>query len=262
MNRRTAYRPFWGRTNRGWARGVRNIVSKAQIIAILGVSLGVLASGQPAHSDSNIHDACKMMQERSGWFQSVKAVSQKRQVPIPSMLAVIHQESRFNGTANARDSSAYGFAQALDGTWDSYRRATKSSDADRSNFADSVDFIGWYMTETRRRAGVADGDTASHYLAYHEGIAGFRSTRWTKKPRLIKIAKKVARTARTYEQQLEDCALAEWGVSAPTVSILPRRKPFALSDVAPTLPRRKPIDRQLATVKPRFIDGRGMRRLY
>ena len=42
-------------------------------------------------------------------------------------------------------SSAYGYAQALEGTWDDYRKDTGRRGADRDDFADSSDFIGWYM---------------------------------------------------------------------------------------------------------------------
>ena len=70
-------------------------------------------------------------------------------------------------------SSAYGYAQALEGTWDDYRRSTGRRGADRDDFADSSDFIGWYMHGANRVNGVAMHDAYNQYLAYHEGKAGF-----------------------------------------------------------------------------------------
>jgi len=254
MKAETASRRVSGRSNHRMFKGI-----SVGVFAILGLMVGTMVSVQPAHSASNIENACKMMQERSGWYRSAVAASQKWQVPIPPLLAIIRQESRFNATAAARGSSAYGFAQALDGTWNRYRHAAKAHNAIRTSFADSVNFIAWYMTETRKRPGLPAEDMAGHYLAYREGIAGFRSTRWAEKPRLISIAQKVAQTAWTYEQQLQNCVLADLVPSAPNVSMLPRRKPFSIPEIAPVLPRQKPIDRFVAALQPRLIHGRAER---
>ena len=70
-------------------------------------------------------------------------------------------------------SSAYGYAQALEGTWDDYRADTGRRGADRDDFADSSDFIGWYMAGASRVNGLPPHDTYNHYLAYHEGKAGY-----------------------------------------------------------------------------------------
>ena len=255
MNFDTAYRPFRGRANREIINTFKGIGLRVSLLGVLGLSLGSLAGAKPAHSASNVENACKLMQERAGWYRSASAVSQKWQVPVPSLLAIIRHESRFKATAAAPQSSAYGFAQALDGTWDRYQKVSNAEDADRTNFADSIDFIGWYMTETRKRAGVPADDMANHYLAYHEGIAGFRSARWREKPRLIHIAQKVAQTAGTYGQQLENCIMPEW-VDAPEVSTSPRQKPFALSNVIARLPTLKPNDRYVAELASPFGGGR------
>ena len=70
-------------------------------------------------------------------------------------------------------SSAYGYAQALEGTWDDYRADTGRRGADRDDFADSSDFIGWYMSGATRVNGMPLHDAYNQYLAYHEGKAGY-----------------------------------------------------------------------------------------
>lgn len=243
-------------------RPTKSFPSRVCGIAVIGLSLGLLSGSKTAHSADNIENACTMMQQRADWHHSAKAASEKWQVPVPSILAIIRHESRFKARAAARKSSAYGFAQALDGTWAWYRKAAKVQDADRTSFADSANFIGWYMTETRRRIGLPDHDLASHYLAYHEGHGGYRSTRWVEKPRLISIAQKVAQTAWTYEQQLQNCVIAERVAAAPLATPMPHRKPFALAEVAAGVPRSKPMDRYVARILPGAGAFGRVRRLY
>ena len=36
------------------------------------------------------------------------------------------------------------FAQALDGTWERYKSETGREFADRDDFEDAIDFVGWY----------------------------------------------------------------------------------------------------------------------
>jgi len=216
--------------------------------AALALTFGTPAVGQPVDNTVQIENACEMMQQRPAWYSSAAATAQKWQVPLSSILAIIRQESRFVATAAARQSSAYGFAQALDGTWNAYRRATKAYHAKRISFADSVDFVAWYITETRKRTGLHPEDTASHYLAYHEGHAGFRSNGWMKKPHLIRVAHKVAETASTYRQHLESCVITLPVAQAIDVSPLPGRKPFALSEVTARMPKPKPTDRYVAAL--------------
>jgi hypothetical protein len=100
-------------------------------------------------------DACRMQTERPHWFKAMKRSEAKWGIPVSVQLATINRESAF--VADARPmkkerglfftrevprSSAYGYAQAIDGTWDWYLRDTGRRRADRSDFADSSDFIG------------------------------------------------------------------------------------------------------------------------
>ena len=102
-------------------------------------------------------------------------------------------------------SSAYGYAQALEGTWDDYRRATGRRGADRDDFADSSDFIGWYMHGANRVNGVAMHDAYNQYLAYHEGKAGFARGSYRAKSWLPEVARDVEAWAVVYDRQLRAC---------------------------------------------------------
>ena len=72
-----------------------------------------------------------------------------------------------------RQSSALGYSQALDGTWDEYRSATGNRRADRTDIRDATDFVGWYSNKSRERNGIALNDARNLYLAYHDGHTGF-----------------------------------------------------------------------------------------
>jgi hypothetical protein len=52
-----------------------------------------------------------------------------------------------------RQSTAYGYSQALNGTWEEYQAAEGGRGAKRDDIADATDFMGWYFTETRRKPG-------------------------------------------------------------------------------------------------------------
>jgi len=132
-------------------------------------------------------------------------------------MAFIHQESKFIDDARppwewflwiiptGRASSAFGYAQALDGTWLEYQRQTGNWGADRDEFEDAVDFIGWYNHKTLVRNRVDPHDAYSLYLAYHEGQGGFERGTYKKKKWLLNVARKVEKRSRMYQQQLQGC---------------------------------------------------------
>lgn len=132
-------------------------------------------------------------------------------------MAFIHQESRFDGNAKTprrkllwvipwfRRSSAAGFAQAVDGTWEWYKKETGKRGADRGDFADAVDFIGWYGHTSSMRLGIQKNDIVRQYLAFHEGHGGFSRKTYRHKAGLLRVAKKVAARAKNYDRQLRVC---------------------------------------------------------
>ena len=150
----------------------RAINTLALISVLLGASSGI------ANAGTDLDDACDILRDRIGWFTAASDVSEKWQISVPTILAIMHQESRFKATAAAKTTSAYGYAQALNGTWDQFKKETNAAGARRTSFVSSADFIGWYMASTKQSVGVPLDDVAGHYFAYHEGHIGYRSKRW------------------------------------------------------------------------------------
>ncbi|MDH3688986.1 MAG: transglycosylase SLT domain-containing protein [Gammaproteobacteria bacterium] len=165
----------------------------------------------------NIDDACSIFLENKRWFKQAMHAQQRWGVPPSVLLAIIHQESKFLESAKPprkrilwifpgpRVSSAHGYAQALDGTWQRYIQKTGNRGADRDDFADAVDFIGWYIDEAWRRNGIAKSDAFNQYLAYHEGHGGFARGSYQTKPQLTGVARQVQKQALRYQAQLDRC---------------------------------------------------------
>jgi len=165
----------------------------------------------------NMDNSCAIFKEKSNWYEAANDSFKKWGVPIHVQLAIIHQESRFTAQAKApkdyllwfipwgRKSSAYGYAQVKDETWDWYIEKTGNWRASRDDFEDAVDFIGWYGNYTYKTLGVSKWDAYKQYLAYHEGHGGFKRKTYLKKPWLIKVAKKVKKRASMYHTQLQRC---------------------------------------------------------
>lgn len=179
---------------------------------VAAVLLASCASAPP----SNTNNICSIFLEKNGWYASAKSAERRWSAPIPVQLAIINQESsfvddarparvRFLGIPLWRPTTAYGFGQATDQTWESYVQKTGNSGADRDDFEDAVDFVGWYMHQSAVKLGLGKHDGYNHYLAYHEGHAGFKKGSWRSKPALQNAARKVAATASRYLRQLNAC---------------------------------------------------------
>ena len=165
----------------------------------------------------NVNDACAIFSEYGDWFAAAKTASQRWGAPLPVLLAIIHQESAFQADAQPprtwylglipgpRPSSAYGFSQALEGTWEDYKTATGNLDADRDQFNDAVDFVGWYINQSAKRNRIAHNDAYNQYLAYHEGPGGYAKGSYRQKPWLMKRAQRVRQQADRYRAQLNRC---------------------------------------------------------
>jgi len=141
-------------------------------------------------------NACSILAGKRHYYRAFKNTNQKWGVPINVQMAVIYYESSFQNRAKTpmryflgiiplgRESSAFGYAQALDGTWADYKKSTGRSIARRSSIRDSADFMGWYMTKTRKLTGVSLSDAKNQYLAYHEGQVGYKK-RFIQKKTLV-----------------------------------------------------------------------------
>jgi len=168
----------------------------------------------PAIEVSNI---CNLLDEEVSWYKSIKSSSKKYNTPMHVQLAIIYQESHFASDAQPprkklfgvvpwfRQSTAYGFAQVKDETWEWYKLKTGNHGASRDNFNDAADFVGWYINKSNEISGINKSDTYNQYLAYHEGHGGFNKKSYNAKSWLLNVAKNVESNAKQYQVQLEQC---------------------------------------------------------
>ncbi len=162
-------------------------------------------------------NACSVLDQRPGWLRDMQKTEAVWGAPVSVQMAIIWKESNFRSRVKTRRtfflgvvptgfvSSAYGFSQALDGTWDDYRRDTGARRAKRSDFGDSADFIGWFMAKSRRVNGIAMTDAYNQYIAYNQGQAGFARGSYRGQDWLLDVAWQVQNRANIYESQLQAC---------------------------------------------------------
>jgi len=179
--------------------------------------IGAIAMSGCSSQPDNPDDICAVFEERRSWYKDAVKAQSRWHTQVPTLMAFAHQESTFGRKAKPprkkwlgvipgpRPSTAYGYAQATDAAWADYQQATDRWSADRDDFGDAMDFIGWYNDVSRRRLGLELGDAVGLYLAYHEGHGGYARGTWSKKPKLRAIAAKVGKRARTYAAQLSKC---------------------------------------------------------
>ena len=165
----------------------------------------------------NTSNICDIFKTNPKWKSYTESTKEKWGVPVSLQLSFIKYESSFQRTARPprkkvlgiipglRASSAYGYSQALDGTLEEYKKATGNSKADRKNFEDASDFIGWYIEGSYRLLKLDKSDVYNHYIAYHEGRGGYQKKSFNKKKWLLEVAKKVERQAKEYSSQIKKC---------------------------------------------------------
>lgn len=181
---------------------------------LLSVSL-LTACIDPPPDDPG--DICSIFRDNRSWYLAANRTSEKWDVPVTTLAAFMYRESKFIADARPprrrylgvipgrRLSTAYGYAQAIDGTWDEYLRVTGVTGAKRDRFADAIEFIAWYIDQSRHRLDLKTSAVVNHYLAYHEGHQGYRNQSWKKKPWLSKAAREVERISELYKHQLSSC---------------------------------------------------------
>ncbi len=185
------------------------------LIVLLAGCASILPNTSSAPAD--IENACAIVRSKPLWRAEMIDVERDWGVPTSVQMAIIYHESRFRARARTpmkrfwgiipigRVSTAYGYSQALDGTWDWYRDETGRRFARRDNYGDAVDFIGWYSDKSNKQLGISKTDTRRLYLAYHEGHTGYKRASYNKKPWLLDVASNAAETERKYRSQLRSC---------------------------------------------------------
>ncbi|WP_227269943.1 transglycosylase SLT domain-containing protein [Roseobacter weihaiensis] len=188
---------------------------RAMAIVLLAASCG----GGSGTAPRNLDNACSIADQRPEYMRAFLQTERKWGVPVHVQMATMHQESRFISNAKTphkyalgvipmgRVSSAYGYSQALDGTWDDYKSATGKRFARRDRIRDAADFMGWYMVTSRSKNGIPLYDARNQYLAYHEGHTGYARGSYNRKSWLLSVANKVDARADLYQAQLATCGL-------------------------------------------------------
>ena len=97
---------------------------------VLTLSLAGCTTSPPG----NVDNICSIFFEKDDWYEEAADASDEWRSPIPIMMAIMHQESRFRADAQPprrkifgfipgpRPSNAYGYSQALESTWEAYER--------------------------------------------------------------------------------------------------------------------------------------------
>ncbi len=123
---------------------------RASILLLFLASCG----GGKFSAPRELDDACAIVDQRPEYLRAFKAAERKWGVPVNVQMATIYQESKFIGNARTphrfvlgiipmgRQSSAYGYSQALDGTWEEYQDEEGGRLARRDRINDAADFMG------------------------------------------------------------------------------------------------------------------------
>ncbi|MBI4357481.1 MAG: hypothetical protein HY559_06360 [Gammaproteobacteria bacterium] len=186
-------------------------------LSVLFLLAGCATFSPPTPPPRSSHDICGLFLEEPNWYKGAREAYLKWGIPIYIQAAIIYQESAFRPHIRPprirmlgliplmRPSSAYGYAQVLDGTWRWYQEKTNRLSASRHKFEDVADFIGWYNAITVQKNGVSKEDAYHQYLAYHEGHRGFQEKTYSEKAWLMQAAQNVHQRALVYQKQLDQC---------------------------------------------------------
>lgn len=200
-------------TNKNKTRYRRLLTRLALVLAMVAITSSA-CSTLPINATD---DVCTIFRAKYSWHKTALSVERGWQLKPHVAMAIMYHESKFRRKAKPprryllgfipwkRRSTAYGYAQAVDGTWRNYIQETRNRGASRDNFHDSLDFMGWYIDKSHRLNNIPKDDAYEQYLAYHEGWTGYRNKSWAQKKWLQRVAKDVSKRASLYESQYNDC---------------------------------------------------------
>ena len=184
------------------------------LYAALTGTLLVGCAGTPPREPTNL---CAIFRERPDWYEASRDSYRKWGVSVPLQMAVIQRESSFQSDARPprtwflgfipgpRASTAYGYGQVLDGTWDGYQRATGNRGADRNDFSDVTDFIGWYGSVGQAGHGISARSPEAFYASYHVGHVGYKRGRHHNNATAQRAIRDVHRRSGLYADQYNRC---------------------------------------------------------
>jgi len=194
--------------------GLRRFISVGACASLVLVWLAGCATVPPSAPDQ----ICRVFEENDDWLDDAQEAEERWGIEVPILMAFMRHESSFRDDAKPprtkllwfipwkRPSSAYGYAQATDEAWDEYRRSTGNRWADRDDFDDAADFIGWFSDASHRELDIPKDDPYRLYLAYHAGRGGYRRGTYSGNARLLETAKRVREKAERYARDLQRCS--------------------------------------------------------
>lgn len=196
---------------------LRGLIGPRAVWLALGAACFAALTGCATAPPANVENICSIFKEKRGWYDAAKDSEKRWGTPVHVQMAIIRQESTFVFDAKpprnrllgliplGRPSDAKGYAQALDSTWQWYKDDTHSPFAQRTDFDDAIDFVGWYTNMSNHEAGISKWDPYNQYLAYHEGPGGWQRKTYRGKSWLTDAASKVDYRAREWGAQLKTC---------------------------------------------------------
>lgn len=167
-------------------------------------------------------DLCMVYNKNYHWYRSAMRAQKKHDIDATIIMSVMAQESNF--THNARpgkeyilnfipwgyETSARGYGQVIDGAWDDYKKINNKWFPSRHNFNDVSDYIGWYLDKASKKLHINRKDTYHLYLAYHQGMTGYKRHDERNNHELDLIAKKVQRNSNRYQYEFKQCENSLW----------------------------------------------------
>ena len=164
------------------------------------------------------NDICHIIDRRPLWNSDLNDIEEEYNISKFIILSFINQESSFKSEAKPpfkkifgfiptwnRLSSSYGYSQAINATWDLYKKQNNKQDAQRNNFYDSAEFVAWYILKSNSINNISTNDTFNLYLSYHEGWSGFNNKSYSNNKKLLNIAKKVKEQEKKYKKDFDNC---------------------------------------------------------
>lgn len=163
-------------------------------------------------------NACQIFQQNPQWYWDSLNTYYRWGVPVSVQMAIIQRESDFQAGAKPPTkkflgviptfkhiTSAYGYAQAVNGTWLQYQQETHNYICYRTQYKYATDFVGWYSFKAHQRFGISLKDAYHLYLAYHEGLNAYAQQSYLQDPDLLAIARSVQYQANQYRKQISSC---------------------------------------------------------
>lgn len=190
------------------------MLSKSYALSLFLVIL--FLAGCASQPPRRQQDLCAVFEQHPEWYDYARESEKTWGTPAHILMAFVRHESSYRHNAKppfhwflfiplGRDSSAEGYAQIQDPAWKDYMKERGGWFKSRSDMEDALDFIGWYNNKSHKQLGISKWDPKRLYLAYHEGISGYRRGTYRHKPGVLHAAERVDRTAREYGAQLRRC---------------------------------------------------------